>query len=102
VGLTAASFVVGIMVGSLLNAWLHIDIVPLGVRRWRRGAQEQRGRGAGCGNGRFCCERASLHDGIASKACGRLDNGCGLEGDGKGMDGWSYRLTHPRCPCVSP
>lgn len=31
IGLTGASFVAGIMVGSLANAWLHVDIVPLGV-----------------------------------------------------------------------
>ena len=31
IGLTTASFVVGIMIGSLANAWLNVDIVPLGV-----------------------------------------------------------------------
>jgi len=30
IGLTTASFVAGIMIGSLVNAWLNVDIVPLG------------------------------------------------------------------------
>lgn len=31
IGLSAASLVVGIMLGAALNAWLRVDIVPLGV-----------------------------------------------------------------------
>jgi hypothetical protein len=31
IGLTAAPMVVGILVGALLNSWLRVDIVPLGV-----------------------------------------------------------------------
>jgi mannose/fructose/N-acetylgalactosamine-specific phosphotransferase system component IIC len=33
VGLSAGSLVAGIMLGAALNAWLRVDIVPIGVSK---------------------------------------------------------------------